>query len=80
MGSSSPWRVALGRKVRAARLSRGWSFRQAEGASGVPQATWRNAEAGGQVSDERLIQIGCALGWGPSGCFRVLADEVAKVS
>lgn len=75
---SSPWRVVLGQQVRAARVRNAWSFRRAEDESGVPQTTWRAVEGGRQVSDDRLIQVGRALGWGPDGCFRVLADEIAK--
>lgn len=44
----------------------------------MPQTTWRSIEAGAQVSDERLIQVGRALGWGPAGCFRILADEIDR--
>lgn len=75
---SSPWRVVLGQQVKAARLRNEWSLRRAEGESGVPQTTWRSVEAGLQVGDDRLIQVGRALGWGPDGCFRLLADEIAK--
>lgn len=72
----APWRAALGARVRAARMEKGWSVRRAEGVRGVPQTTWRHVEAGWNVNDEQLIEVARTLGWPSGECFRIMADAL----
>ena len=74
----TPWRLALGARVRARRDALEWSLRRAEVVSGVPEATWRHLEAGRQVGDHALIGVAEAFGWDRGECFRILADALDK--
>lgn len=72
----TPWRLALGARVKEERLARGWGLRRAEAISGVSETTWRHLEAGRQVGDHALIGVAEAFGWDRGECFRVLADAL----
>lgn len=75
--SASPWRIALGVRVRSCRLERGWTRRQVAFKSDVPETTWRRIETGSSaVSDVSLIAVADTLGWSRGECFRVMAEAL----
>jgi len=74
--AATPWRGALGERVRATRVERGWSMRMVSMKSRVPESTWRRLEAGEAVSDAALIGVSDALGWPQGQCFRIIANEL----
>jgi transcriptional regulator with XRE-family HTH domain len=59
----TPGEVAhgLARRVRALRLSRGWTQQEAAERAGIAPATYRRFERTGQISLERLLRLAVVL-------------------
>lgn len=50
-------------RVRAERLSRGWSVRRAAAEGGVSNTTWANYEAGGELTNRMREAVQRAFDW-----------------
>lgn len=59
-------RERIGRRVKAARLSRGMTYRDAAAAAGVAPATWLRVEHGKVVRDAQFGAVAAMLGWSAS--------------
>lgn len=54
-------RIALGKRVRLARLTRGWSKEQASREAGISSITWKRVEDGKSVQDHKRFAVLMAL-------------------
>jgi transcriptional regulator with XRE-family HTH domain len=60
--TSAEWLIELGQAIRARRIARGWSQREAAERSGLSHRTWRRLEVEGEGSVRHLVQAAFALG------------------
>lgn len=60
-------RIALGDRVRIARLTRGWSKEQASREAGISSITWKKVEDGLSVQDHKRFAVLLTLGLDDQG-------------
>lgn len=65
----------MGPTVKQARLSAGWSIRDACAKAGVSTTTWINAEKGMRISPLSRQSIASALGWPDGAVDRLLQGQ-----